>query len=179
MAPVCTSFSVARDRTNRRYPWGIPKQYLTEAEKEKVDLGNKVFRTDAKIIEELLIHGIPFILENPRSSKAWFLPIMQSLLTHPSIHYVVTDFCQWGTPWKKPTAFMVGNLDTFDSRRLEVRCSGPRGLCSRTGQRHFLLTGSNGKGVPYTRVAQPYPKKLCSSLAFVFTCKFATTQNFG
>jgi len=46
MAPVCTSFSVARDRTkvirNRRYPWGIPKQYLTEAEKEKVDLGNKV-----------------------------------------------------------------------------------------------------------------------------------------
>lgn len=183
MAPVCTSFSVARDRTkvirNRRYPWGIPKQYLTEAEKEKVVLGNKVFKTCAKIIEELLIHGIPFILENPRSSKAWFLPVMQSLLTHPSIHYVVTDFCQWGTPWKKPTAFMVGNLDSLDSRRLEVRCSGPRGLCSRTGQRHFLLTGSNGKGVPYTRVAQPYPKKLCSSLAFVLTCKFATTQNFG
>ena len=183
LAPVCTSFSVARDRTkvirNKRYPWGIPHQYLTEDEKEKLRLGNRVFRTCFKIIQELLIRNIPFILENPRTSKAWYLPIMQSLLAHPQVHFVITDFCQWGTPWKKPTALMIGNLDQLDSRRLEARCSGPKGLCSRTGQKHFLLTGSNSKGVPYTRVAQPYPQKLCRSLAFVLTCKYTTAQNFG
>ena len=34
LGPVCTSFSVARDRTkvirNRRFPWGVPKRFMTK-----------------------------------------------------------------------------------------------------------------------------------------------------
>ncbi len=185
MAPVCTSFSIARDRTKvirtRRNPWGIRNRFLTIEEQQKVKTGNDVFLTCFEIIEECLRCGIPFILENPYTSKAWYLPPMQYYLQHPQIHYVRSDFCQWGTRWKKPTGFLVGNLDRNDTARLaQAVCTNcPRGLCSRTGKPHFLLSGSNSQGVPWTRVAQPYPTRLCRQLAYILTCPYHTTYTFG
>ena len=41
----------------------------------------------------------------------------------------------------------------------------PEGGGSHTGRRHFPLMGSNPQGVPWTRVAQPYPKGLANDLA--------------
>ena len=56
MAPVCTSFSRARDRTkvirNHRFPWGIPRRFLSEKEYLSIRLGNTLFRACFAIIEE-------------------------------------------------------------------------------------------------------------------------------
>ena len=49
MAPVCTSFSVARDRAkmirNRCFPWGVPFCQLSDKEAASVRLGNACFRS--------------------------------------------------------------------------------------------------------------------------------------
>ena len=56
MAPVCTSFSRARDRTkvirNHRFPWGVPRRFLSEKEYLSIRLGNTLFRACFAIIEE-------------------------------------------------------------------------------------------------------------------------------
>ncbi len=173
MAPVCTSFSVARDRTkiirNRQYPWGLPHHLLTEKERQSIILGNRCFKTCLKLMQLFDQYHIPYILENPATSKAWFLPQMLHHSQKPHIQMVRADFCQFGTPWKKPTLFMCGHLDSVDLHRLARTCSGPRGQCCRTQQPHFQLTGSCRDGRPWTRVAQPYPRRLCVALAHALT----------
>ena len=43
----------------------------------------------------------PWILENPHSSKMWRAPVMVRLRARQGVHEVVSDFCQWGKPWRK------------------------------------------------------------------------------
>ena len=52
-----------------------------------------------------------------------------------------------------------------DLHRLTHTCAGKTGICSRTGKPHFQLTGSQG-GVPWTKIAEAYPKLLRDSLAY-------------
>ena len=172
LAPVCTSFSVARDRTkvirNRDYPWGIPDHLLSDKERESIITGNRCFQACFKIMRWLDEAKVPYILENPASSKAWFLPPMLQHMSSPHVNWVKRCFCQFGAPWKKPTAFLTGNLEFSELHRLTKVCHG-RGTCTRTGKPHFLLTGSRSDGTPWTRVAQPYPRKLCVALAHTLT----------
>lgn len=180
MAPVCTSFSVARDRTqvirNRQFPYGIPARFLSEKDQQKIQLGNEVFMTVYEVALLCVALGIPFIIENPLSSKAWYLPEMEHLLSLQCCSFVHTDFCMWGTPWKKPTGLLCGHLDSCDLARLSKVCkSEVRGQCGRTGKAHFQLTGTcAARGIPWTRVAQPYPKQLCTSLAYTLTAPYHT-----
>lgn len=73
MAPVCTSFSRARDRTkvirSSRFPLGIPRRFLSDHEASSIITGNAVFRACFKIIDECEASGIPWILENPLHSR--------------------------------------------------------------------------------------------------------------
>lgn len=172
LAPVCTSFSVARDRTkvirNRDYPWGIPFKYLSEKEQNSVVTGNKCFQACIKIMRWLDEAHVPYILENPSSSKAWYLPPILRHLKHPHVNFVKCCFCQFGTIWKKPTSFLTGNINISELHRLTKVCCG-RGVCDRTGKPHFLLTGSRRDGVAWTKVAEPYPHKLRVALAHTLT----------
>ena len=83
LAPPCSSFSVARDRTavirTKDYPWGLPACQLSEQDQERIAVCNKCFRSAIKIISWLDAYGIPWILENPASSKCWHLPPLQRL----------------------------------------------------------------------------------------------------
>ena len=79
------------------------------------------------------------------------------------------DFCQFGTPWRKPTLFMCAHVDPTELHRLSKTCSGPRGQCSRTRVPLFLLSGSCRDGRRWTQVAQPYPRRLCVALAHSLT----------
>eukprot|EP00438_Fugacium_kawagutii_P006663 Skav225702 [mRNA] locus=scaffold1817:290507:291919:+ [translate_table: standard] len=173
LAPPCSSFSIARDRTavirTKQYPWGVPDHLLSSADQVKVRVGNQCFRAAIKIISWLDKYGIPWILENPFTSKCWYLPPLQKLMQSSHVQVVQVDFCYYGTRWRKRTQLLCGNLDAQDVRRLRHLCSG-RGLCSFSGKQHFQLTGSNHQGIPWTRVAQPYPAGLCRDLAFTLTC---------
>ena len=181
MAPVCTSFSVARDRTkvirNRSSPWGIQKSLLTQKEQQSIHTGNQVFLACLRIIRWLDEYNIPYILENPATSKAWYLPPVARHLQLPHVHFVTCHFCQYGTIWKKPTSFLTGNVDSLDLHRITKVCRGPKGICSRTSRPHFQLTGSRNDGTPWTKVAEPYPANLCKALAHVLTAPFHTLSS--
>ena len=180
LAPPDSSFSAARDRHSvlrtQQYPWGLPNHLLSSADQLRVENGNKCFAAALKIISWLDQHHIPWILENPSSSKCWYLPDLQQLMHAPHCVTVLTDSCQFGTKWRKRSRLLCGHLDSQDVARLERLCAG-RGLCSQTGSKHFQLTGSNHQGIPWTRIAEPYAKGLCQQLAFVLTC--TTHYNFN
>ena len=172
LAPPCSSFSIARDRTavirNKLYPWGLPKAFLSEADCVRVQTGNKCFKAALSIIRLLDQHSVPWILENPHTSKCWNLPPLKKLANSSHVQTVIVDFCYYKTPWRKRTQLLCGNLDSEDVARLRHVCAG-RGLCGFSNKPHFQLTGSNHQGIPWTKVAQPYPAGLCCDLAFALT----------
>lgn len=168
LAPPCSSFSPARDRTmvirTRECPWGLPN--LPSHEQRKVEIGNLCFLSALKIIGWLDEAGVPWVLENPHGSKCWHLAQLQVLSQSLHTQIVVVDFCQYQTSWRKRTRLLCGNIATEDLDRMRLRrCTGTRGYCSRTQRKHFQLSGSNKKGIPWTRVAQPYPPRLCHDLS--------------
>eukprot|EP00972_Heterocapsa_arctica_P101340 14936040-Heterocapsa_arctica.AAC.2 len=46
---------------------------------------------------------IPVAVENPHSSRLWHAPPMEHLRSRNVIREFVTDFGQWGQPWRKHT----------------------------------------------------------------------------
>ena len=172
LAPPCTTFSIARNRTkvirSRDYPWGLPGSCLTEVERQKVEEGNRCFEAAFQIIYHLNKHHIPWLLENPQSSMCWHLPPIRDLIDKHGCCLITLDFCQFGTRWKKPTSILAGQLDMQDLGRLQLRCRGADGTCSRTLKKHWQLTGTY-KGVNLTKLAQPYPTTLCKQLAWALT----------
>ena len=171
LAPPCCSFSIARDRTmvirTRAQPWGLPN--LPEHEQQKVEYGNECLKAALRFIKCAHQLGLPWVLENPFTSRMWWTPELQALINDDRTELIQNDFCQFGTRWRKRTWFLAGNLDVCDLQRLRKQCCGTGGVCSRTKRPHLVLTGSSPSGVPWTRIAQPYPRKLCSILAWILT----------
>ena len=118
----CSSFSVARDRTSvirsARFPWGLPRRFLSDTDQEKVRMGNACARAALNIIYAPDSRGLPWCLENPHSSKTWYIPELQQLMASPHVQVVVIDFCQYKTRWKKPTRLLFGNLDESEAKNL-------------------------------------------------------------
>ena len=170
LAPPCTTFSVARDRTcvirTADEPWGVSD--LKPGDAEKVRAGNQCMRSALSIIHWLEKHRIPYLFEHPYTSKAWYLPRLRWLRRLHHVQAVTTDFCQYGVSWRKRTLLLCSRIDEQDLVRCQRLCTGPPGFCA-TGLRHVQLTGSNKQGAPFTRTAQPYPAKLCHHLAFALT----------
>ena len=138
---------------------------LRPGDAEKVRAGNQCMRSALSIIHWLEKHPIPYIFEHPSTSNAWCLPRLRWLRRLHHVQAVTTDFCQYGVPWRKRTLLLCSRIDEQDLVRCQRLCTGPPGFCA-TGLRHVQLTGSNKQGVPFTRIAQPYPAKLCHHLAF-------------
>ena len=171
----CTSFTVARDRTciirTKAEPWGVSDQSRFSAnDAAALALGNKIMRALVKMMNAFVESRTPFVLENPRSSRMWHLPPVRRIAACSLSRFVWSDFCQFGTAWRKRTGFLCFNCSEALLDKLEsYQCSGSCGKCSRTGERHTLLTGSAPGGIPMTLLAQPYPPRLAKLLANILT----------
>ena len=167
----CNSWSRARRndgrgpgplRDDHQYLLGLP--HLSEKDQLKVRVGNTLMRFTAKIFRMCLEFNIPVALENPHTSRLWLTPSIQYLLRHRHTEHAYTDFCQDGMPFRKRTRLLWANVDLRPALR---PCTGARGFCSRTHERHQQLAGSQG-GQFLTLLAQPYPHALCRRLALCF-----------
>lgn len=158
LAPPCDSFSVARGRIkvirSAECPWGLPVHLLTNQERSAIKWGNARFKSCRAVISLLDSYEIPWILENPATSKCWYVPFVQNWVTCSHTHLVIADFCQYNRPWRKRTTFLCGNICSDDLRRLNHRCSGVR-TCDRTGRPHFRLTKKGPGGKHWTAIAIP------------------------
>ena len=179
LAAPCESFSMARRAPlwsrfphalrSAEHPCGLPE--LSGTDRLVCSRGNRLARKTAKLIAICMQHKIPWLLENPKSSFLWRFPAIERALK--SAQCVVVDQCQYGCPWMKPTMLAMSPL-LCPTPSLCKRCRGRRGVCSRTGLPHTVLTGTD-KGVFRTAAAKVYPKALCRAIANTFRTCWAVT----
>ena len=157
--PVCSSFSTAITPPCRtlEYPAGTP--WCSPLQQFKNEQGNEMLRFILQIVMVCLESAVLFLVENPDSSWLWrqtdrglsWKPLMDR---HPEVGDLRLDFCRFGTAWRKRTKFRC-NFDVA-GQTVFCKCLTP----------HVVLRGRCvAKGVNYTKLAEPYPRKLCGTLA--------------
>ena len=168
----CESFTRARDvppgpppLRSDACPLGLPD--LRPKDQMKVLDGNLFMRFSAWLLLLGIRFRVPGTLENPQISRLWLCPPIQRVLRHKFTYKAVTHYCYWGMPFKKATTF-VSTL--FELTRLEFAICrlSKRGICDTTGRPHQQLCGQNHEGIWLTRLAQPYPPRLCRAIAKCF-----------
>ena len=121
---------------------------------KKIADGNSLSTWLGKIIDMCISLSILFWVENPDSSFLWLQSTWQKKQCWNSKNFFKTDFCRFGTSWRKRTRFFTN-----------CRLRGARRLCSG-GHVHQILRGrSKHHKCAWTKVAEPYPRGLCSLLA--------------
>ena len=171
----CSSFSKGRKWDGGPPPLRDPSNIVLPApwisspgDLEKVETGNKLAETSARIA--LVSHWARawYVIENGHRTDLWRHPAIIEALSITGAADVEVDYCGWaldsllgpGSPWQKRTR-LSGTLPGLYvlGRR---RCTGGR-RCSFTGRSHVALSGKRD-GVWLTRLAEPYPMGLCSAV---------------
>lgn len=153
-APICSSFSRAITPAvrDKEHPEGLPN--VSPAMAVKIEQGNSHSRWLCKLIEICLQLHIIFWIENPDSSFLWQQKEWVKLPEGTASRFYKCDYCTYNTPWRKRTRFVTNN-----------RLSGQKRLCRRN-HKHILLRGrAKGQKASWTKLAEPYPRALCSVLA--------------
>lgn len=139
---------------------------LSSKDSQKVFTGNLLLFWTYLFCNFLNLQSIPWVVENPFTSRCWLTSVFQTLIAGGAILHRV-DFCQYHTPWRKSTGLLSSNLVGLD-KMLRI-CDTIHGRCSATQRRHVILSGQDAQGTWWTVRAQPYPKPLCRDLASFFT----------
>ena len=141
--------------------YGLPN--LSEKDALKVKIANELLQHMRAFCLYAYRRRVPFYIENPLTSRLWKMPEVHELLKLPQVLTLVFDDCQYGEAWRKSTKLLVSRHS--DLRVIERRCKfGRNFICSATGKRHQVLSGSDGK-VFWTARAQAYPRSLCRAIA--------------
>ena len=160
--PVCASFSTAITPAWRTvdYPEGRPD--LTEMQQIKVELGHLQLEFVLKAVKIALRHRLLVWIENPDGS--WFWRQKGKLSWEPLLKEfgaTLGDFrldqCRFGTPWRKRTKFRTNCH--LANQKILCQCKRP----------HVVLRGRcQVKKQNFTKLAESYPRALCSTLANAF-----------
>ena len=99
----------------------------------RIQEANRLVKNSCRIMREAIKLGIPWVVENPKTSRLWLTPQMQRFVGQGAFQNEV-HFCQFGELWRKATYLFAWNLTDFGS--ISKICGGIPGICSRTGERH-------------------------------------------
>ena len=152
--PVCASFSraVCPAVRSRAEPWGLSD--MSENMRAKVAAGNAMAVWLARFMTAVCLLNIVWWVENPAGSFLWLLPPWQLLVKKFALEAFYTDYCRWGTPWRKRTKF----FGRFAAAGLSLLCD-----CTKA---HVQLRGYNpGLRISWTKAAEAYPPALAKFLA--------------
>ena len=141
---------------------GLPG--LLDRDRAKIEIGNLQVKYTCHIIRTCVTLSVPCMLENPLTSMMWLHPLLISLCRKDCAEAHVFDQCQFGAPWKKATKIVSWHCghELF----LTKKCSGHKGICSRSHKPHIVLSGcSKQHGVLWTSLAQKYPPVLSKHIA--------------
>ena len=128
---------------------------------------SKVISGSAAIANLLHRARMLWILEHPFDSWFWGVPRIQTLAA-PRTAWALADFCIFGSPCRKRTRFLVGNVDSRDLHRIARKCAGTGGRCSVTGQEHVHPKASASRSEFCSR-DHTRPPRLSFTLAMVLT----------
>ena len=124
----------------------------------------------ASIARYQLKHGRYFIIENPQTSKIWYLNCMQQLFSDPSVTWGDFHFCAYGLKDPesglrslKPTSLMHC-LPPEVMRPIFRKC---KNFTSSVKHEHQPLERNAGSFGSRTKLAQVYPCQFCQDLAHI------------
>ena len=152
LAPPCGSFSPLRnlDLGGPLRPRGFPEG--DEAIPE-IARGNLLWRRALHLAQKILDRGGSFVVEHPRSSKAWHLRETELFLKNEGVTKHAVDWCAYHVgpdlPVQKPTTLM-SNFGWL------------KGFLKRCPRDHVHGPPLRGKRA---REAGAYPKKFCQEFA--------------
>ena len=108
LAPPCGSFSFINSSVRRPSadPWGLGPQQ-SERARASINIGDRCMKSAIKIINWSERERIPWILEHPLTSRAWYLPSVKQFLRRSHIVACDLDQCQYGTRWRKSTRLIT------------------------------------------------------------------------
>ena len=151
---MCSSLSVAITPPvrSREFPEGLPN--VRDSMKQKIIDGNSFGFWVASLVTTYVDESTHFWVENPDSSFLWQLPPWRALLSSSFVTLFRTDFCRFGTPWRKRTKFAT-----------DIVCLADIKLLCTLDYSHTALRGCGPKGLPWTKIAEPYPHGLADLLA--------------
>ena len=156
MAVICSSFSVAITPPirNSRYPRGVP--WAPESMRAKIKDGNSHSDFAALLIDTCEGQSVDWWLENPDTSHLWRQKELRRFRDPASERIFRLDYCRFGTPWRKRTR-VASSIKALNGLRCFCRCRKP----------HIALRGMHPfKKVPWTAVAEPYPRAFSDLLGF-------------
>ena len=152
--------------------WGLPHDSLSPNDRRTLQRHNALVTFALKVIDECVQKELPVAVENPSGSMFWSLPELQcrihDLLEH--VRSVTTDYCCWGTPWRKRTTitFWFWPAAVASIGRVCRASRGAKGqpaICSTSRKPHMHLSGVDPKTKSFrTKQADPYPPKMVEAL---------------
>ncbi len=160
----CNTYSAARKDDggppplrSHQFPDGLPT--LTGDLLDQVFLGNLFKERTCEACSALVNVGGHFSIENPLGSLLWATPQMVSFAKWARALSVDFDQCAFGAPSKKPTRLMFSHQ--IFQQVMAVFCPG--------NHKHQVLKGKVfskqfNKVVFRTKLAQVYPKDMCSAM---------------
>ena len=159
-APICSSFSVAVTPPVRtsQFPRGRPG--LSPGMRLKVQQGNQHNDFVADCIDGCIDHYVTYWVENPDCSWWWRQRRWRHQRASFSKRVFRCTFCRFGTAWRKATR--VATDSALAGLRMLCTCDRP----------HVALRGMHPvKKIPWTLVAQPYPRGFARLLAIAACVK--------
>ena len=100
---------------SKEFPWGRPN--LSAVNQLKVSKANDIYMNVGKIVSLANSKGVLVIIENPKNSYLWDIPIYDELLNH-GFQDVLFQHCKWNptdTPSRAKWTRLRGNFDSLTS----------------------------------------------------------------
>ena len=160
LAVPCSTFSTARKWDGGPHPLRVSDSvacaapWTSDAEKRYVEVGNHLADVTSNCIRFASQVGCLYVVENPARSLIWRLPCLASAIVDTNGKFIDTEFCMWGTPYRKSTK-LATSFYAFSV--LGLRCKNLN-ICTRTRRSHIALVGKTLAGTWRTKVAEPYPE---------------------
>ena len=152
--------------------WGLPCDSLSPSDQRTLQRHNTLVAFALEVIDQCVDGKVPVAMENPGGSMVWSLPDLQRRI-HNAIEHVntvTTDYCCWGTPWRKRTTMIFWFWPPAVAGLARV-CRASRGaqgkpaICSTSRKPHVHLSGLDPMTKTFrTKQADPYPPKLVEAL---------------
>lgn len=173
----CQSWSRARRfdggppplRDDHDFIWG--RKQLGHGDMSKIHLGNLLLFWTVFMAQICSSLQIPWVIENPGSSRCWLTPDFGILQQTAQLFFV--DYCQYRMPWRKNTGLLTCDFPELGT--ILRTCKSHLGRCSATHRKHIVLTGKDSNQVWWTHRAHPYPPLLCHEIA----ATLASAQSCG